>query len=102
MCSPVTRSTFGNSIVECASACVLGASGKIVREDKVASEPQALLAWFGALNVSVTRIELELLELHRQRLLEMGQRLLIRTHRRQQEAQVVQVAGKVGVAVWVF
>jgi transposase len=34
-------------------------SGKIVREGKVASEPQALISWFGALGLSLTRIGLE-------------------------------------------
>ena len=33
------------------SVCVVDASGKIVREAKVASEPEALIAWFGALGL---------------------------------------------------
>jgi transposase len=41
------------------SVCVVDASGKIVREDKVASEPEALIAWFIALGFGVTRIGLE-------------------------------------------
>jgi len=45
--------------LKCSSVCVVDASGKIVREDKVASEPQALIAWFGSLGVEVTRIGLE-------------------------------------------
>ena len=32
--------------LECSSVCVVDANGKIVREAKVASEPQALIAWF--------------------------------------------------------
>jgi transposase len=32
---------------ESASVCVVDASGRIVREAKVASEPKALIAWFG-------------------------------------------------------
>src|SRR5438309_8525911 len=45
--------------LEYAHVCVVDATGKIVREGKVASEPQALLAWFGALGLSLTRIGLE-------------------------------------------
>src|SRR5215813_9304244 len=45
--------------LEYASVCVMDGGGKIVREGKVLSEPEALIAWFGALAVSVTRIGLE-------------------------------------------
>src|SRR3984957_19810807 len=45
--------------LEASSVCVIDAGGKIVREGKVASEPAALIAWFGALGLSVTRIGLE-------------------------------------------
>jgi transposase len=41
------------------SVCVVDASGKIVREDTVASEPEALIAWFSELGFEVTRIGLE-------------------------------------------
>ena len=41
------------------SVCVVDASGKIVREGKVASEPEVLIAWFGSLGFEVTRIGLE-------------------------------------------
>jgi transposase len=41
------------------SVCVVDASGKLVREDKVASEPEALIAWFEGLGFGVTRIGLE-------------------------------------------
>jgi transposase len=45
--------------LECSSVCVVDASGKIVREDKVASEPEALIAWFGSLGFGLARIGLE-------------------------------------------
>src|SRR5687768_11037988 len=41
------------------SICVVDATGRIVREAKVASEPEALVAWFCGLGVAVTRIGLE-------------------------------------------
>src|SRR2546421_7897711 len=45
--------------LECSSVCVVDAGGKIVREHKVASEPEALVAWFGSLGLGLTRIGLE-------------------------------------------
>jgi transposase len=45
--------------LECSSVCVVGSSGKIVREVKVASEPQALIGWFGSLGFGLARIGLE-------------------------------------------
>ena len=45
--------------LESASVCVVEAGGRIVREAKVASEPDALIAWFGKLAVKVSRIGLE-------------------------------------------
>jgi transposase len=45
--------------LEYASMCVVDAGGKIVREDKVASEPEALIGWLGGLGFAVTRIGLE-------------------------------------------
>src|SRR5689334_4575077 len=45
--------------LESSSVCVVDASGRIVREAKVASEPEALIAWFGGLGISVARIGLE-------------------------------------------
>jgi transposase len=45
--------------LECSSVCVVDASGKTMREAKVASEPEALIAWFGSLGLSLERIGLE-------------------------------------------
>ena len=45
--------------LKCSSVCVVDASGQIVREGKVASEPAALIAWFGSLGFEVIRIGLE-------------------------------------------
>lgn len=45
--------------LECSSVCVIDATGQIVREAKVASEPEVLIGWFGSLGFAVTRIGLE-------------------------------------------
>ncbi len=45
--------------LEQSSVCVVDASGKIIREDRVASDPPALIAWFGLLGFGLTRIGLE-------------------------------------------
>src|SRR4030088_2560902 len=45
--------------LECSSVCVVDASGKIVREARVASEPEALIAWFASLGFGLERIGLE-------------------------------------------
>ena len=45
--------------MEQSSVCVVDAAGKVVREVKVASEPEALVGWFGALGLPMTRIGLE-------------------------------------------
>ena len=45
--------------LEYSSVCVVDASGKIIREGKVASEPQALIDWFGSLGFDLVRIGLE-------------------------------------------
>src|SRR5215203_5795147 len=45
--------------LELSSVCVVDAAGRIVREAKVASEPEALVAWFRGLGLKVTRIGLE-------------------------------------------
>jgi transposase len=45
--------------LERVSICVVDASGRIIREAKVASEPGVLITWFGRLEVPMTRIGLE-------------------------------------------
>jgi transposase len=45
--------------LEASSLCVVDASGKIVRETKVSSEPEDLIAWFKALPFVLSRIGLE-------------------------------------------
>jgi hypothetical protein len=41
--------------LESASLCVVDATGRIVREAKVASEPETLIEWFRGLGIAVTR-----------------------------------------------
>jgi transposase len=45
--------------LESASVCVVDQTGRIVREGKVASEPDALTGGFGALGPALARIGLE-------------------------------------------
>jgi transposase len=45
--------------LEASSVCLVDASGKIIREAKVASEPAALIGWFADLDLELTRIGLE-------------------------------------------
>jgi transposase len=45
--------------LESASVCVVDASGRIFREAKVASEPEALIAWLRGLGIELARIGLE-------------------------------------------
>src|SRR3954470_12389941 len=45
--------------LEWASVCVVDASGKIIAEGKVASEPEALISWLLSRGVSLTRAGLE-------------------------------------------
>jgi transposase len=45
--------------LECSSVCVVDANGKIWREARVASEPEALIAWFHTLGFGLERIGLE-------------------------------------------
>ncbi|WP_407167068.1 IS110 family transposase [Bradyrhizobium sp. ORS 111] len=45
--------------LECSSVCVVDANGKITREAKVASEPEALIGWSRSLGFELARIGLE-------------------------------------------
>jgi transposase len=45
--------------LESASLCVVDATGRIVREAKVASEPEILIGWFRGLGLAMRRIGLE-------------------------------------------
>jgi hypothetical protein len=45
--------------LECSSICVVDTNGKIDREGKVASEPEALMVWFSSLGLRLARIGLE-------------------------------------------
>ncbi len=45
--------------LEYSSVCVVDADGRIVREAKILSEPDALIAWFGEHDVAMERIGLE-------------------------------------------
>ncbi len=45
--------------LEWSSVCIVDARGKIVREGKVASDPEALIEYFGSLMLSLSRIGLE-------------------------------------------
>src|ERR687885_1858133 len=45
--------------LERSSVCVVDGAGKIVREAKVPSEPEALVAFFGRLGLPLTRVGLE-------------------------------------------
>src|SRR5258707_10851912 len=45
--------------LEYSSVCVVDASGKVVREARVVSEPEALVGWFGSLGLELARIGLE-------------------------------------------
>src|SRR3954452_15326910 len=41
------------------SVCIVDGAGKIIRETKVASEPEALVGYFSSLEIKVVRIGLE-------------------------------------------
>ena len=45
--------------LEASSVCVVDGNGNIVREGKIVSEPDALIAWLTGLKLELTRIGLE-------------------------------------------
>jgi len=45
--------------LELSSLCVLDATGKVIREAKVSSEPEALVAFLRGLDVAILRVGLE-------------------------------------------
>jgi transposase len=45
--------------LESSSVCVVDATGRIIREAKVTSDPEVLTAWFKGLGVGLSRIGLE-------------------------------------------
>src|SRR6201993_3695424 len=45
--------------LESSAVCVVDGGGKILREAKVASEPEALIGWFRSLGLAIERIGLE-------------------------------------------
>ena len=45
--------------LELSSVCVVDATGRVVREAKVPSEPEALIAWFRGLGLAMARVGLE-------------------------------------------
>ena len=45
--------------LECSSVCVVDGTGRILREAKAASEPEALIAWFRSQGLGLERIGLE-------------------------------------------
>jgi len=45
--------------LEESSVCIVDATGKIVREGKVATEPRALIAWFSTVKLKLVRVGVE-------------------------------------------
>ena len=41
--------------LELSSVCIVDTTGQIIREATVASEPEALITWFGDLGLALTR-----------------------------------------------
>ncbi|OYZ89453.1 MAG: hypothetical protein B7X99_19585, partial [Rhizobiales bacterium 17-65-6] len=57
--SPAKGGVRAPLTLEQSSVCVIGATGRIVREAKVASEPDALIAFLAGLSLPLARIGLE-------------------------------------------
>ena len=45
--------------LESSSVCVVDAKGQVLREAKIASEPEALVGWFNQLGAELARVGLE-------------------------------------------
>jgi hypothetical protein len=45
--------------LQSSSLCIVDATGRVVREAKIASEPEALVGWFRQLGAELARIGLE-------------------------------------------
>src|SRR5690242_14106603 len=45
--------------LESSSVCIVDATGRVIRESKIGSEPDLLIAWLRGLGLSLTRIGLE-------------------------------------------
>jgi hypothetical protein len=46
--------------LECSSVCLVDGTGKILRETKVVSEPEALIGWFRSLGLMLERAKVAL------------------------------------------
>ena len=53
------RGPNGSASLEASSGCLVDSAGKIIRETKVASDPDALIEYFVSLGLELKRIGLE-------------------------------------------